>query len=253
MQNRIIKSELRKTICRRDAIILLVLGLWPILVTVCCRLGTGIFDFSGDPIGAFEFTSLLLSFQDMIFLPVLVGVYIASMSFYQEIHNKQIYLYKDIKRASILNAKYISIYAIYFIFVAVYILLSFLFYFLMFKYEEIATGTLLADPENVIPLLYEAAQVILGMLFYIHIGITFSIRTSTGFSIFATTFVYMLALVTPYLKNFRYLFPIGYKEVIQFPHNSYGISLALSVLVWTVYNITLYLINRKHFNHMEFN
>ena len=253
MKHKIIVSEFRKTICRKDANILLILGLWPILVTICCRFGTGIFDFSGDPIGAFEFTSLLLAFQDMIFLPVLVGVYIASMSFYQEIHNKQIYLYKDINRTTILNAKYISIYGVYFIFLLTYIVLSFIFYFLIFQYEEIATGTLLADTENIIPLLYEAIQVILGILFYIHIGITFSIRTSTGFSIFSTTFIYMLALVTPYLKNFRYLFPIGYKEVIAFESNSYSLSLLLSLLVWTIYNIILYVFNKHYFNNMEFN
>lgn len=97
--------EFKKTVRRKDAIALLVLGLWPAVVTVCTSLGTGLFHVSSDPVGAFEFVNMLFSFQDMLFLPVLIGVYIASMSLYQEIHTKQIYLYKDMKKSRILNVK----------------------------------------------------------------------------------------------------------------------------------------------------
>lgn len=248
----LIKAEFKKTIHRKDAIILLVLSLWPALVVIMTKAGSGLFDFSGEAMGAFEFTNILLMFQDLIFLPVLVGVYIASMTLYQEISSRQIYFYKDIPRKEILNAKYFSIYSIYLLYVCLYIAVSFVFYFVLFRTESIATGTFIADTENVIPLLYESIEVILGILFYIHIGIVFSLRTSTGFSIFGTTLFYMFAKITPHLKNIKYVFPIGYREVIPFSSHVYLTSLLLSIVVWLIYNIILYFINKRTFENMEF-
>ena len=196
---------------------------------------------------------MLLAFQDMLFLPVLVGVYIASMSFYQEINTKQIYLYKDIPRAKILNAKYVSIFTVYSIFIMIYIVTSFVFYYLLFQYEEVATGTLIAFDYNFVPLLYNTFEITIGVLFYIHIGITFALRTSTGMAICGTTLFYMVALITPEVHIIKYIFPIGYKNVIEFPQHSYAWSFLLSVIVWLIYNVGLYIFNRRKFLEMEFN
>ncbi len=160
---------------------------------------------------------MLLAFQDMLFLPVLIGVYIASMSFYQEINTKQIYLYKDIPRTKILNAKYVSIFAVYSIFLLIYTVIAFVFYFLLFQYEDIATGTLIAFTDNLIPLLYNTFAITIGVLFYIHVGITFAMRLSTGMAICGTTLFYMVALITPEVHIIKYIFPIGLQNVIEFP------------------------------------
>lgn len=244
--------EFKKTVRRKDAIALLVLGLWPAVVTVCTSLGTGLFHVSSDPVGAFEFVNMLFSFQDMLFLPVLIGVYIASMSLYQEIHTKQIYLYKDMKKSRILNVKYISIFSVYGLFLIIYISTAFIFYYLMFQYDDVATGSLIAYESNLIPLLYNSFEITLGVLFYIHVGITLVLRVSTGIAIFGTTLFYMVALITPELHIIKYIFPIGYKNVIEFEQHSYLWSWILSIIVWLIYNVGLYYFNRKHFDKLEY-
>lgn len=248
----LIKSEFIKTIRRKDAIILLALSLWPAFVSIMSSVGSDLFGFKGEPMGAFEFTNVLLLFQDMIFLPVLVMVYISSMSLYQEIHNKQIYFYKDLSRRKVLDAKYISVYGVYFIFLILYIVTSFIFYFLVFYNEPIATGTFVGNKDNIIPLVYESIQVILGIIFYVHIGFTLSINYSTGVSIFGTTLIYMILKIAPNLNTLKYFVPIGYRNMLDFGTYSFQYSLVLSLIVWLIYNVAIYFFNQKRFKTMEF-
>lgn len=248
----IYRYELKKTLHRKDAVALILLGLWPVLVTVCCHFGSGLFNFSGDPMGAFEFVNMLLAFQDMLFLPVLIGVYIAAMSFYQEIHTRSIYVYKDLPRGQVLRAKYLSVYTVYAIFLVTYIVLSFVFYYLLFQYQDMATGTLVAYPDNVLNFLYNTFEITISVLFYIHVGITLSLRTSTGMALVGTSLFYMFTLAVPNLSWFKYIFPVGYKNVIEVTQHPYIFCFVMSILVWTVYNVVLYRINLKKFRQMEF-
>ncbi|MDO5690160.1 MAG: hypothetical protein Q4G61_07915 [Tissierellia bacterium] len=245
--------EFRKTLKRNDAILLICLALWPALVSLLARVNSGFFVFGGVDLGALEFTSLLMMFQDMIFLPVLLGVYIASMTFFQEIHGRQIYMYKDIPRTKILNAKYFAVYGIYLIFLVLYLVISFLSYYTLFSGVDIATGTLLVHPEDLVPLVFECFQVIIGILFYIHIGLSLALRYHTGVAIFGTTLIYMFVKTTPHVEWAKYLTPVGFREILNLGPNSVVLTLLISLAVWCIYNIPMYLLNRRYFKNADFN
>lgn len=80
-------------------------------------------------------------FQQIIFLPILIIIVVASMTFYKEIKEKQIYLYKDIPRTQILHSKYFSVYGTYFIFLIFYILSCFFFFFTIYAGAENAVNS----------------------------------------------------------------------------------------------------------------
>ncbi len=249
----LLKSEIKKTFKRIDSKVLLLLGLWPAMLSILIVIKEDVFKMNGDPLGAFEFANYMTLIQNEIFLPILVAVLIASMSFYQEIHKKIIYFYKDLPRKGILNAKYLSIYSVYFSFLLIYISISYVAYYLIFIHSSMATGDLIAYPEVAIDLLYKVVQIVLGALFYIHVGITLAIRFSTGMAAFGLVLFYMFARISPNFKVLKLIFPIGYKEVIEVTSHPYLVSMGLSLLVYAIYHVVLYIYNRKTFEKMQFN
>ena len=251
----LVKSEVKKTFRRIDAKVLLLLGLWPLMLGIFITIRPDVFKMTGNKIGAFEFSNYMVVIQNEVFLPILAGVVIAGISFYQEIHKKTIYFYKDLPRKGILNSKYVSIYSVYFMFLLIYTIASYVSYYLAFCHHNLAAGTFIAYPdmEAVVDQIYQDIQMILGATFYIHVGIVLAIRTSTGMSIFGTTLFFMFAKIAPHLKVVKFIFPIGYQEVIKFSSHPYLFSMALSLVVYAIYHGLLYYINRKTFEKMQFN
>ena len=251
--NSLIRNEIGKIIKRVDTRALLLLSVWPLLLSVLVVVKDDVFKMEGDAIGAFEYTNYMVIIQNDIFLPLLLTVLIASVSLYQEVQKKTIYFYKDIARKDILKAKYVSVFSMYFLFLFSYILMSFASYYLAFCHHSMATGTFISYPTEVIDMLYTAIQVILGATLYIHVGITFALRTSTGMTIFGTTMFYMFARIVPNFKFLKLVFPIGYKEVLEVTAHPYMCSLLLSLLVYAVYHAVIYYFNRRTFERMQFN
>ncbi len=245
--------ELKKTIKRIDSKILLALSILPAILCILMVLRADVFDVSGDKLGAFEFVNYMVIIQNDVFMPLIMTVFIASMSFYQEITRKTIYFYKDIARKNVLKAKYTSIYSIYFAFLLLYMLVSFIFYFLVLRFHDMATGTLLAYPDNVVDMLYQTVQVIFGATFYIHVGISLALRYSTGMSMFGITLFYIFAKMVPNFPYLKLIFPIGYKELVDIGSHPYLLSMALSIVVYGIYQFALYRINKNYFKNMQFN
>lgn len=249
----LMKSELKKTFKRTDARVLLLLGLWPALLSILVVIKPDVFQMAGNQLGAFEFANYMIIIQNDIFLPLLVTVLIASISLYQEIHKKTIYLYKDINRASVLNSKYVSVYSVYFTFLIIYIIISYVFYFVAFSHHNMASGTWIAYPEDTMDILYTVVQIVLGATFYIHVGILLAIRTTTGMSVFGMTLFYMFAKIVPNFKFLKLIFPIGYKEVLNIGNHPYLVSMLISIAIYALYHIVLYTFNKRTFEHLQFN
>ncbi|MDO5649538.1 MAG: hypothetical protein Q4G11_02950 [Gallicola sp.] len=246
-------TELRKTLKRKDGLLLMVLCLWPALVSLGIRSGSGFFILEGIDIGAMEFVYGQMVFQQIIFLPILLIIYIASMTFFKEIKEKQIYLYKDIPRLKVLHSKYLSVYTTYFIFLILYIASSFFFFYTIYKGADNATPAFSANPEGISSMVFDIFQIVLLILFYIHIGITLSLKYSTGFTVFISLILYGIQNVIGFLGSIKYFTPFGYTEIIDFPLDNGALILLISVGVWLLYNIPLYIRNRNYFRRVDFN
>lgn len=245
--------ELKKTIRRADSRILLALSFLPAILCTLMVFRADVFDFSGDKLGAFEFANYMLIIQNDIFMPLIMTVFIASMSFYQEITRKTIYFYKDIARKDVLKAKYTSVYTIYFAFLILYTLVSYVFYFLVLRFHVMATGTFMAYPSEAVDMLYSVVQVIFGATFYIHVGICMALRLSTGMSMFGITLFYIFAKMVPNFPYLKFVFPIGYKNLVEIGSHPYLLSMVLSIVVYGIYHFALYRINKNYFKNMQFN
>ena len=246
-------EELKKTLKRKDAMLLMFLVLWPALVSVGIRSQSGFFILEGIQVGALEFLYGQMVFQQIIFLPILIIIVVASMTFYKEIKEKQIYLYKDIPRTQILHSKYFSVYGTYFIFLIFYILSCFFFFFTIYAGAENAVNSFSASPENIGSILFDCFQILMLILFFIHVGISLSLRYSTGVTIFIALILYGIQNIIGFFGNIKYFTPFGYTDILDFPIADMRIVLLLSISIWLLYNIPLYRINRNYFKKAEFN
>lgn len=246
--------EFKKIIKRKDSRIMIALSLWPLMLSTLTMAFPDVFVIETNGlIGAYDFLAEMIILQDLVFLPVLIIVYSASLTFYSEIHNKQIYMYKDVKRKEILNSKYLATYGLYLIYFIFYIILALLSYYLVFNNLEVASGTFFTEKKDILPQLYEVVQVVLGILFYINIGIFFAIRYASGISIFSVTLLYMFLKIVPSIEKISYLFPTGYRDMKISGSGDFWKYILLSFLVSAIYNFIIYIVNRSKFNNMEFN
>ena len=244
--------EFQKILKRTDAKALLLLSLWPAIFSVATWLSPTIYNYTGK-VSAVHFANQQILIHSGALLPLVLIVYMASLSFYQELVEKQIYLYKDIPRAKILKSKYFSLYGTYFLFLISYILMTFLFYFLIFNKTAGATGNFVEHQEELIPMIYDSFQIIIGFLFYMHIGISFALRFSPGVSVFLTLFAYLFIKTMPTISWAKFLTPVGYREIIPFNENSLMYTLIISMTVFMIYNIIFYLLNKRYFLKKDFN
>lgn len=245
--------EFKKILKRLDGKVLLAITFWPLIMSLLAISGSGFFVSKGPKLGAVDFIVTMIDFQDLIVLPLLVSVYICSMSFYEEIHTRQIYLYKDITRTKILNSKYKSVLYTYLLFYVLYAINALISYYLIFQFTKIGNGQIISYAENMIPSIFEAFEILLSQLFYIHIGISLSLRFNTGFSIFGSILLYLFIKTSRYIRWAKYLTPVGYREIINFGgHMDVITTLLISLAVWIAYNIIMYFFNKKYFNKLDF-
>lgn len=245
-------EELKKVLKRKDARLLLLLSLWPLLFSFIVRISPGVLNYK-ETLSALGFLNQQIFVHSGILVPLILMIYMASISFYQEISEKQIYLYKDIPRTKILNGKYFSIYTVYFLFLASFIIISLLSYFLVFQGADIASGTFVLSKEEWIPILFDTFQLILVFVFYIHIGLSLSLRMPPGAAVFGTLFLYIFIKTTPDISWAKYLTPAGFRQIIDFGGNNLLLTLLVSLLVWLLYNIPMYLLNKNYINKIDFN
>ncbi|HFI0327192.1 TPA: hypothetical protein ACGO3U_002042 [Streptococcus suis] len=99
---------------RRDVNILLAFAFLPLLVSSLAGIGAQINTDVASSWLSFIVSALELQFQ--LVLPALIMGFIASSVFRDEIGSGILFLYKDIKKSSILHAKLLSLFAVYLIY-----------------------------------------------------------------------------------------------------------------------------------------
>lgn len=245
-------EELGKVLKRKDTGLLMLLSLWPILFSAVIRINPSIMNYEGK-LSVLGFMNLQLFVQSGVLVPLIILIYMSSVSLYQEIEEKQIYLYKDIPREKILKGKYFSVYIVYFLFILLYIAGSAIAYYFLFQGADLTTGTFSRGKGEILPLIYDSFQILIGFLFYIHIGFSLSLRFPAGVSIFGTLFLYIFIKTTPSIAWAKHLTPAGFREVMDFGGNSLLYTLIISIAVWLIYNIPMYLANKRYFKRIDFN
>jgi len=204
-----------------------------------------------------EYTGNFLSFlesavstQYRFVLPILLFSLVVSSVFKDEIDSGIMFLYKDINRKKIFNAKLLSLVVVYSIFLGLTIFTSLVSYYgFMLPKGEVSSNFIANQSSATIKSLFTLISTINLNLITIALVVMVSITSKTIKSVLAGVFFSLAASVSPMLIGIQYLFPNGYIHFIQI---NWVLSYMAAVVLSIIYFVIFYVRGMHKFKNMEF-
>ena len=145
-----------------------------------------------------------------------------------------------------------AIYLLFLLYMLLYIVNAFLSFYLIFKGVAQSSPNFTSNPDYLLDTVLSGIQIIIVILFYIHIGITLSLRYSTGATLFGAVMVYIMSMMMETLGVVKYLTPLGYVDTFDFPIDQPLLTFVIFLVIFFIYNIPLYFTNQRYFKKMDF-
>ena len=242
------KSVFKSVFKRKDVNIFLTFAFLPILVPLLSGFMEGM---SSEYTGSFiSFLESAVSTQYRFVLPVLLFSLVVSSVFKDEIDSGIMFLYKDINRKKIFNAKLLSLVVVYSIFLGLTIFMSLVSYYgFMLPKGEVSANFISNQSSATIKSLFTLISTINLNLITIALVVMVSITSKTIKSVLAGVFFSLAASVSPMLIGIQYLFPNGYIHFIQI---NWVLSYMAAVVLSIIYFVIFYVRGMHKFKNVEF-
>lgn len=242
------KSVFKSVFNRRDVKIYLSFILLPILVPLLSDFMDGM---SADMMKNFlSFLDSAVSTQSRLILPILLLSLVISSVFKDEIDSGIMFLYKDINRVKIFNAKLFSLISIYSIFLMGTVLLSLLSYYVMLLPQGNVTASFVSEnTTELISTLFSLVSTIGLNLITIALVVMVSVTAKTIQSALTGVFFSLASTVAPLLIGIKYLFPNGYAQMSQ---ANLLLACVISTTISILYFSVFYIKGKNRFKKVEF-
>ena len=223
---------------KKESKIALAFSFFPMLLIVVGLFNTNFMQLSA-PVGSlsfFEFFSAVLFTQYQMTLPLVVFIYIVSTIFRDEITSGIMYLYKDISRKVILNAKLGAILLFQILYIVITFFSSLFTYYVYLVHQPYTSGKLW--PSQIDDVQYTV------------ISILGTIILTNGFTMLVGIIFASFSFIAPHLASLKYVFPNGYVNVLG--HMSFNSSILLIMLLFVVYYAILYIASLYFYSRLEY-
>ncbi|MBT1175583.1 hypothetical protein JS530_08755 [Bifidobacterium sp. LC6] len=237
----------------KEAKMLIVMACFILILPVVNLFNSDFMKISGtaQSISFLDFLAGEFSVQNMLMLPMVVMAYLVASTIYMPFATGRMFLYKDMSRTAIINAKILALMSIYALYALVQTVITFGVYYLYIVRLAYASGTLLpqsmsdasADIVSIISILFTHILTILiaGMLATLY---------STGIIMFGSIAWLCLCATLPHLSAARYAVPSGYVSLL--PALGLPTTIVLMTALSTAYATALYLCTRHRFARIEY-
>ena len=160
------------------------------------------------------------------------------------------FLYKDINRTKIFNAKILSLFTIYGLYILGTVVASLLAYYVMtVPSGDVSSNLFPAQVADGGQSLVSILSTVTLNLITIVLVAMISISSKTIQSVLTGVFFTLLVTVSPMLTGIRYLFPSGYVEM---SHTNLGVALLLIAVLFFLYLGVCYMKGLQKFKKVEF-
>ncbi|WP_438831390.1 amino acid transporter [Streptococcus pluranimalium] len=242
------KSVFKSVFSRRDVKIFLSFTLLPILVPVLSEFTEG-----ANP----EITKNFLSFLDAavntqfrFVLPVLLFSLVISSVFKDEIDSGIMFLYKDIKRSKIFNAKLLSLLSVYSIFLIGTVVISLISYYgMMLPRGNVSANFISPKNTEAIYALFSLLTTIGLNLITTVLVVMVSIKSKPIQSVLSGVFFSLFASTAPMWIGIKYLFPNGYAKLSQ---TNFMFAFTVAAAISVIYFVVFYIKGKRKFDSVEF-
>lgn len=239
-------SVFRSVFKRRDVNILLSFSFLPLIIPALSGVMEG--QLSQDVTGSLvNFFASIIETQYQLVLPALVFSLIVSSVFRDEINSGLLFLYKDIKRSTILNAKLLSLYLVYVIYLIGTFIVTTVIYFLSIAPQ---TAVAIFPRQDGGQVFLQILTVVMIHVILITLVAAVSLKKTSLIGVLMGILFNIVAQVVPLLNGFRYTFPNTYPNLID--RLSFGPAFGISVFLGVLYITWAYLSARRQFNKIEY-
>ena len=238
---------------KKESKIALAFSFFPMLLIVVGLFNTNFMQLSA-PVGSLsflEFFSAVLFTQYHMTLPLVVFIYIVSTIFRDEITSGIMYLYKDISRKVILNAKLGAILLFQILYIVITFFSSLFTYYVYLVHKPYTSGRFW--PSKIDDVQYTVISIlgtILVFLLCLLVASLASIILTNGFTMLVGIIFALFSFIAPQLASLKYVFPNGYVNVLG--HMSFNSSILLIMLLFVVYYAILYIASLYFYSRLEY-
>lgn len=249
MFKRITTAVFQSILKRRDTKIFLSFCLLPILVPFLAGNMEGMnTDYTKNFLSFFDITLLT---QYRLTIPILIFSILISSVFRDEIDSKMMFLYKDIKRSKIFNAKMIGLALIYLIYLfGTFFATLITYYGIMLPRFGVSSNflpsTSMLSEKSILTIL---SAILLNVITIVIVAMV-SIRSKTLVAVLAGIFFTLFAITAPLLTGVKYVIPSTYANTLQ--AGEFITSLVMIIGLSCIYFLPSYFIARNNFEKVEF-
>lgn len=249
MFKRITTAVFQSILKRRDTKIFLSFCLLPILVPFLAGNMEGMnTDYTKSFLSFFDITLLT---QYRLTIPILIFSILISSVFRDEIDSKMMFLYKDIKRSKIFNAKMIGLALIYLIYLfGTFFATLITYYGIMLPRFGVSSNflpsTSMLSDKSILTIL---SAILLNVITIVIVAMI-SIRSKTLVAVLAGIFFTLFAITAPLLTGVKYVIPSTYANTLQ--AGEFITSLVMIIGLSCIYFLPSYFIARNNFEKVEF-
>ena len=161
------------------------------------------------------------------------------------------YLYKDISRKVILNAKLGAILLFQILYIVITFFSSLFTYYVYLVHQPYTSGRFW--PSQIDDVQYTVISIlgtILVFLLCLLVASLASIILTNGFTMLVGIIFASFSFIAPHLASLKYVFPNGYVNVLG--HMSFNSSILLIMLLFVVYYAILYIASLYFYSRLEY-
>ncbi|TWS94578.1 hypothetical protein [Streptococcus sp. sy018] len=238
---------------KKESKIALAFNLFPMLLIAVGLFNTNFMRLSAPEgsLSFLEFFSAVLSTQYQMTLPLIVFIYIVSTIFRDEITSSVMYLYKDVSRKIILDAKLGGIQLFQILYLTITFFSSLVTYYTYLIHQSYTSGRLL--PNNTDDLQYTIISILGTILVFVlcmMVASLSSIVLTNGFTMLVGIIFALVSYIAPHLDLLKYVFPNGYINVLD--EFSFGDSLLILTLLFMIYSTVIYVVSLHLYNKIQY-
>lgn len=211
--------------------------------------GSGVNSLNYFDNGYLFFLVQITTTQYKIVLPMLLMILLVSSIFREEIETGTLFLYKDLNRTRLFNAKLLSVFLLYFVFLLVTGIISLITYIFQVITLETPFSFMPLALEDSRVTIYSLIAIILINLITISFVSMVSITSNTMKTVLFGIFFNLFVSVSPLLVGVHYLFPNGYEELSQ---SNFSLAVLIAFVIAVVYLMITYSIGCRRFKKVEF-
>ncbi len=238
---------------RKPAKIFMAFGFFPLVLMIISLLPTNFMQIGGmdDSMSFMDFVDLSQSIVFDTVLPLVALIYLVIYSINQEIEKGTLYLFKDIDRGKVIDAKIESVILVYIVFSIITFFSALIAYYLHFKNLSYGSGEFIASNITDRKIMWVS---LVGKLYIyiitIVIAVFLSIRFNNSVTLVVTLFFALFSSISNKLGLSKYFFPNSYFNL--YSQFGFGKCMLLMTLLLAIYLGIFWTLSRKYFRKLEF-